>query len=131
MKSMFDYTIIADFISPSLKDRVIYELATPKKRTKAWERFSHNIDSVINLDYIYFKGNSISNVIKTEIKNSTKNECLVLSFEYQEGKTMSIDKAFDYLFDEVSAVLIFNGNWLVIKSEYEGGEGSFYVLKKN
>ena len=129
MKSKLDYVIIADFISPSVKERIMYELSSPKKRTKALERLSHNIESVIRTDYIYCKDKVINNTIKSEIKKSG-SEFIVLSLEYQQGKKMLIEEAFDYLtYDCIFAVMA-NENWLIIKPEHEGGEGLFYVLRK-
>ena len=129
MESIFDYTIIAGFLSPPLRERIMYELSSPKKRIKALERFSHNLDLVIRSDYIYYKGKSINDTIKIEIKKSAP-ECIVLSLEYQQGKKMLIEEAFDYLSYECTVVIVVIGNWLIIKPEYESGEELFYVLRK-
>ena len=128
MKTEFDYSVVADFLDSSVKERIIYELSLPKKRIKAIDRFSHNTDSIINTKRLYFTGNSINETIKKEIKNSVSNG-VVLSFKYQAGKQMSIDDAFDYLDDESSVVLIITKNHLVIKPECEGGEGIIFILK--
>ncbi len=129
MKSILDYTIIAEFLSFSSRERIIYELSSPKKRLKALERFSHNVDSVINPECICFKGKVISDAIKSEIKNSAA-ECVVLSLEHQQGKKMIIEDALEYLSYECTVVIVVIGNWLILKPEYEGGEGLLYVLKK-
>ena len=128
MKSEFDYSVIADFLDSSVKERIIYEFSSSKKRTRALDRFSHNVDSIINANKLYFKGNGIDETIKKEIKSST-TEGVVLSFKYQDGERMSIDDAFDYLDDESSVVLIITKNHLVIKPECEGGEGIVFILK--
>lgn len=129
MKSKLDYAIIADFLSPSTKERIIYELSSPKKRIKAFERFSHSAEAIIRAEYIYYKGGAINDTIKSEIKKSL-SECMVLSFEFQQGRSMSIEEAFDYLNDKCIFAIIVIENWLIIKPEYEGGEELFYVLKK-
>ena len=129
MKSMFDYTIIADFMSSSSRERIIYELSSPKKRLKALERFSHDVDSVINPECIYFKGKNINDAIKSEIKKSAE-ECIVLSLEHQQGKKMIIEDALEYLSYECTVVIVVIENWLILKPEYEGGEGLLYVLRK-
>lgn len=130
MKSKTDYSIIADFLSSHTKERIMYELSSPKKIVKAFERLSHNVESVIRSDYIYYKGNILSDIIKSEIsKNVT--EFIVLSFEYQQGGRMSAEEAFDYLIYECNFAIIASENWLIIKPEYEGGQGLFYVLRKS
>ena len=128
MKTEIDYSVIADFLDSSVKERITHELSSPKKRVKAIDRFSHNTDSIINTKRLYFKGNSINETIKNEIKSNTA-EGVVLSFKYQDGERMSIDDAFDYLDDESSVVLIITKNHLVIKPECEGGEGIVFILK--
>lgn len=128
-KSIFDYAIIADFLSPSVKERVIHELSSPKKRSKAFERLSHSVESIIRAEYVYCKGNAISDTIKSEIKKSA-SECVVLSLEFQQWRSMSIEEAFDYMNDQCIFVIIAIENWLIIKPEYEGGKGLFYVLRK-
>lgn len=129
MAAKFDFIVFEDFISPSLKDRIIYELSSPKKKAKTLGRFSHNVDSVINSDLICFKGNTIDEEIKRTIEKSV-TESIVLSFKHQEGKRMMTGEAFDYLLDESDTVLALMDDWLVIKPEYEGGERLYYILKK-
>ena len=129
MKSKLDYAIVADFLSPSIKERVIYELSSSKKRIKAFERFSHGVEAVIRAEYIYYKGVTINDTIKAEIKKSA-SECIVLSLEFQQGKSMSIEAAIDYLNNQYMLVIIVIENWLIIKPEYEGGKAFFYVLRK-
>ena len=130
MKTEFDYSVVADFLDSSVRERIVHELSSPKKRIKAIDRFSHNTDSIINTKWLYFKGNSINETIKNEIKSSTA-EGVVLSFKHQDGERMSTDDAFDYLDEECSVILVMMGKWLIIKPEYEGGEGNIFVLKNN
>ena len=130
MKSKFDYTIISDFLSPIIKDRIIYELSSEKKRIKGWSRFSHNVDLIINQECFCFKCSSIDEAIKNEIKKEECKEYVILSFEFQEGKAMSFDSALNYLNDKSFAVLLLAGDFLIIKPEYEGGQTPFSVLKK-
>ena len=130
MKMEYDYSVVADFLASSAKERIIHEFSSPKKRIKAIDRFSYNTDSIINTKLLYFKGNIINETIKKEIKSSTA-EGVVLSFKYPNGEQMSIDDAFDYLGGECSVVLVIIGKWLIIKPEYEGGAGSILVLKNN
>ena len=129
MKSKLDCAIIADFLSVSIKERIIYELSSPKKRIKAFERLSHNVEAIIRTEYIYYKGSVISDSIKYEIKK-TVSECMVLSFEYQQGESMSIEEAFGYLNDTSNFAIIVIENWLIIKPEHEGGKALFYILRK-
>ena len=68
MKSRLDYAIIADFLSDSVKERMLYELSSSKKRIKAFERFSHDTEAIIRKEYIYYKGRVINDTIKSEIR---------------------------------------------------------------
>ena len=129
MKSELDYAIIADFLSPSTKERIIHELSSPKKRIKAFERFSHGVEAIIRAEYIYYKGGAINDATKSEIKKSVA-ECMVLSFEFQHGRNMLIEEAFDYLNDNCIFAIIVTEKWLIIKPEYEGGKELFYVMRK-
>ena len=130
MKTKLDYDIIAKCLSPSVKERILYELSSPKKRLKAFERFAHNLDTIIKDECILYKDSSISDTIKSEIKN-TVSECTVLSLEYQQGKNMSIDEAFDYLVYECFFAMIITEKWLIIKPERECGKTLFYFLRTN
>ena len=129
MELIFDYTSIACFLSPSSRDRIVYELSSPKKRMKAWMRFSHGVEDIINTEYIHFKGNYIDEKVKFEIEKHA-SEGVVLSFEFQTGKIMSINDVFDYLSKTYNTTLALIENWLVIKKEYEGGNAEFYILRK-
>ena len=130
MERRLDYNIVYEFLSPSVRDRIIYELSSPKKTIKALERFSHSAESIIRTEYLCYKGRIIQEKIISEIKNSV-SEFVVLSPEYQQGKNMSAEEALDYLIDGCSFAVVADEGWLIIKPEHEGGEGLFYVLRKD
>lgn len=130
MKPKHDHEILSDFLSPSVRERIIYEFSSPQKAIKALCRFSHSADAIINANLIYYKGTSFSDTIKSEIKNSV-SECVVFSYEYQQGQLMTTDNALDYLIYDCFFAIAASEKWLVIKPEHEGGKGLFYILKKH
>ena len=125
----FEADFVADFLSPAFRERILYELSSPKKIDKALERFSHNVEAVIRKEYVCYKGINIDEKTKLQIKNCA-TECSVLSFRYRQGIRMSIEEAFEYLTAEYNFAMIIASSWLILKPEHEGGQALYYVLKK-
>ncbi len=46
---------VNDFINPSYRDRLLFELKTSKKRLNALMRFSHNTNNLVKKDVLYSK----------------------------------------------------------------------------
>ena len=119
---------VNDFINPSYRDRLLFELKTSKKRLNALMRFSHNTNDLVKKDMIYSKLKKF----EYDQLNNFLNEknFYVISFKYLNGIIMNVNEILDYISDECMPVIVCGNNNAIIKKEFEKGEDNFYLLKK-
>lgn len=119
---------VNDFINPSYRDRLLFELKTSKKRLNALMRFSHNTNDLVKKDMIYsklkkFEYDQLNYFLK-------EKNFYVISFKYLNGIIMNVNEILDYMSDECMPVIVCGNNNAIIKKEFEKGEDNFYLLKK-
>ncbi len=119
---------VNDFINPSYRDRLLFELKTSKKRLNALMRFSHNTNDLVKKDMVYSKLKKFEYDILNNFLNG-KN-FYVISFKYLNGIIMNVNEILDYISDECMPVIVCGNNNAIIKKEFEKGEDNFYLLKK-
>lgn len=119
---------VNDFINPSYRDRLLFELKTSKKRLNALMRFSHNTNDLVKKDMIYSKLKKIEYDQLNNFLNGKK--FYVISFKYLNGIIMNVNEILDYISDECMPVIVCGNNNAIIKKEFEKGEDNFYLLKK-
>ncbi len=119
---------VNDFINPSYRDRLLFELKTSKKRLNALMRFSHNTNDLVKKDMVYSKLKKF----EYDILNNflIGQNFYVISFKYLNGIIMNVNEILDYISDECMPVIVCGNNNAIIKKEFEKGEDNFYLLKK-
>lgn len=119
---------VNDFINPSYRDRLLFELKTSKKRLNALMRFSHNTNELVKKDMIYSK---LKKFEYDQLNNFLNGKNFyVISFKYLNGIIMNVNEILDYISDECMPVIVCGNNNAIIKKEFEKGEDNFYLLKK-
>lgn len=119
---------VNDFINPSYRDRLLFELKTSKKRLNALMRFSHNTNDLVKKDMIYSK---LKKFEYDQLNNFLDGKNFyVISFKYLNGIIMNVNEILDYISDECMPIIVCGNNNAIIKKEFEKGEDNFYLLKK-
>ena len=119
---------VNDFINPSYRDRLLFELKTSKKRLNALMRFSHNTNDLVKKDMLYSK---LKKFEYDQLNNFLNGKNFyVISFKHLNGIIMNVNEILDYISDECMPVIVFGNNNAIIKKEFEKGEDNFYLLKK-
>lgn len=119
---------VNDFINPSYRDRLLFELKSSKKRLNALLRFSHNTNDLVKKDMIYSK---LKKFEYDQLNNFLNGKNFyVISFKYLNGIIMNVNEILDYISDECMPVIVCGNNNAIIKKEFEKGEDNFYLLKK-
>ena len=119
---------VNDFINPSYRDRLLFELKSSKKRLNALLRFSHNTNDLVKKNMIYSK---LKKFEYDQLNNFLNGKNFyVISFKYLNGIIMNVNEILDYISDECMPVIVCGNNNAIIKKEFEKGEDNFYLLKK-
>lgn len=123
---------VENFIQKRYRDRLLFELNSPKKRVDFLSRFCHNADEIIDPNKIVLKGKKIDTDIEKELKQHKINdEVYVLSFKYSQGQSLGLQEALDYCEEEnMPVIIILSDDLALIKTEVEFGAPLKLLLSK-
>ena len=115
------------FISKDYKERLLYELNSPKKRDVGLDRFCHDFYKMISKRALVESNKILTKKDLSLFFNQTR-EVFMLSSKFTNGAMVSLNEAFDYLQNEYYFLILYANNRAVVKAEYEGGKSEVYVL---
>lgn len=123
MNKSVEQFFVKTYIDKDYQERLLFELDSIKKRSKALSRFSHDVESVLKKSV---NKQIISNLDDFQEKDQT---VYVISWDEKDGKTMSLSDAIRYLeFSYMSAILI-GKDFSLIKEEPEKGGAKYFILR--
>lgn len=115
------------FISKDYKERLLYELNSPKKRTVGLDRFCHDFKKMISKQ-VSVKYNKILTEKELSLFFNQAKEVFILSSNFMNGDMVLLNEAFDCLQNEYYFLILYANNRAVVKAEYEGGKSEVYML---
>ena len=123
---------VRSFIRKNRRERLLYELTTPKKRYDGISRFCHQADDFLDPAKIYIKGEDLER--RSEFKAFVKKHdepCLVLSPElYPDEPCVYFSAAADWAASSLDAVLILGNGFAVVFGEPSvGGRGKYLLVE--
>jgi hypothetical protein len=121
---------VKTFIQKRLQERIIWELASEKKRRHAILRFSHYTDEIVKHQYILKKSNKL-NIIQLLHELTAEASCYVIAADKHEldGQQMTLDTAVQRCFDGWPAIMIISKKLAVIETEAVFGTADKYILR--
>ena len=124
---------VRSFIVKNRRERVLYELTTPKKRYDGISRFCHEAVELLDPARIAMEGEDLE--LRPEFRAFVRKHdeiCLVLSLEYYpENLLMSFEDAVELAVMSMDAVLILGDGFAVVFGEpYVAGRGKYLMTDK-
>ena len=116
---------IKRYIDKGYQERLLLELSSAKRRTKALSRFSHNAEDVLNKN-IFKK--TITNLADIKENNQT---VYVISWDENDGTQTSFTDAIKYCEMAYMSVILIGESFALIKEETEGGQSKMFYLKND
>ena len=125
MNTTIEQEFIKRYINKGYQERLLLELSSAKRRTKALSRFSHNVEEILN-----------KSIIKKEITNfgdikETDQTIYVISWDENDGTQTSFADAIKYCEAAYTSVVLIGKTFALIKEETEGGTPKIFYLKSN
>ena len=125
MNIVIEQEFIKKYIDKGYQERLLLELSSAKRRTKALSRFSHNVEEILN-----------KSIIKKEITNfgdikETDQTIYVISWDENDGTQTSFADAIKYCEAAYTSVVLIGKTFALIKEETEGGTPKIFYLKSN
>ena len=125
MNTTIEQEFIKRYINKGYQERLLLELGSAKRRTKALSRFSHNVEEILN-----------KSIIKKEITNfgdikETDQTIYVISWDENDGTQISFADAIKYCETAYTSIVLIGEAFALIKEETEGGTPKIFYLKSN
>ncbi|PEL48040.1 hypothetical protein CN605_05670 [Bacillus toyonensis] len=137
MDKEYEEAFVKIFFSKNLRDRVLFELFSPKKRRDALWRLNHNYNVALNEKYIVSITQRIANTdeLLQLLKNhGAKDSCYVMSLnENVDGKHLPLHIAVEKIaFYGLSSIISCVPDKLAyFQAEQDYGSRERYLLKRN
>ena len=125
MNIAIEQAFIKKYIDKGYQERLLLELGSAKRRTKALSRFSHNVEEILN-----------KSIAKKEITNlgdikETDKTLYVISWDKNDGTQTSFADAIKYCETAYTSVVLIGESFALLKEETEGGTPKMFYLKSN
>ena len=125
MDITIEQEFIKRYIDKGYQERLLLELGSAKRRTKALSRFSHNVEEILN-----------KSIVKKEITNfgdikETDQTIYVISWDENDGTQTSFADAIKYCEAAYTSVVLIGEDFALIKEETEGGTPKIFYLKNH
>lgn len=136
MDKKIEEIIIKSFFDKRIQDRILFELASVKKRQHAIGRLSHNYTDVLNNKYmteIPKPNSNFSNILKLLKKHGAGETCYAISFCSDiDGKHLDLSYALENAvgFGMPSLISCIPNKLVYLECEQEYGPTKRYILKK-
>ncbi|MFF2339162.1 hypothetical protein [Bacillus mycoides] len=137
MDKEYEEAFVKKFFSKGLRDRVLFELFSPKKRKDALWRLNHNYSVTLNEKYIVSITQRIANTdeLLQLLKNhGAKDSCYVMSLnENVDGRHLPLHIAVEKIaFYGLSSIISCVPDKLAyFQAEHGYGPRERYLLKRN
>jgi len=137
MDNEYEEIIVKSFVKKRIQDRMIYELASAKKRTDALSRLCHNYDIVFIKEYMIelSKPNSeYIDIVNTLKSYGAKDKCYSISFnEDIDGQYLPLKYALEKAvgFGMPSIISCIPNKLIYFESEQCYGSPARFILIKH
>ena len=123
---------IKNFIKKRYRERLLFELTTPKKRYAGLDRFCHQASELIDPAKIYLEGDDLERCPEfREFCKKHQGLCRVLSPEfYWEETEVSLDEAVKMATMSLDAFLVLGDGFAIVFGEpVKGGREKYLVVE--
>lgn len=132
MNKGIEENFVKKFIDKRYQDRILYELFSLKKRTKALSKFAHNANEILVSQMIKKQGGSISIDDLNEVSEKFlcgNEECYIISDDSFDGTTQVLEDCLSIVLEQpMCTIVICSTNLAIVKEELSQGAPIKYVL---
>ena len=114
---------VKTYINIKFQNRLLYELSSLKKRINAISRFSHGAQTMLK--------DSLKKKVVTNLSNFQNNKDIVyvISFGENDGVTMPLSNALNFLESSYMPIIIIGKDYSIIKEEVEDSRAQILYLE--
>ena len=123
MNKSVEQFFVKTYIDKDYQERLLFELNSMKKRSKALSRFSHDAETVLN--------KVLDKRIITDLSELHENDkaVYVISWDENDGMYIPFEDAMRYCENTSTSVILIGNSFSLIKEEVETGKPKIFYLK--
>ena len=123
MNKSVEQFFVKTYIDKDYQERLLFELNSIKKRSKALSRFSHDAETVLN--------KVLDKRIITDLSELHENDkaVYVISGDENDGMYIPFEDAMRYCENTYTSVILIGNSFSLIKEEAETGKPRIFYLK--
>ena len=123
MDKSVEHFFVKTYIDKDYQERLLFELNSIKKRSKALSRFSHDAEKVLN--------KVLDKRIITDLSELHENDkaVYVISWDENDGMYIPFEDAMRYCENTNTSVILIGNSFSLIKEETETGKPKIFYLK--
>ena len=123
MNKSVEQFFVKTYIDKDYQERLLFELNSIKKRSKALSRFSHDAETVLN--------KVLDKRIITDLSELHENDkaVYVISWDENDGMYIPFEDAMRYCENTNTSVILIGNSFSLIKEEVETGKPKIFYLK--
>lgn len=125
MNKSVEQFFVKTYIDKDYQERLLFELNSIKKRSKALSRFSHDVESILK--------KSVNKKIITNLDDFQEKDqtVYVISWDEKDGTTMPLSDSLQYLESSYMSAILIGKDFSLIKEEPEKGGAKYFILRVN
>ena len=123
MDKSVEHFFVKTYIDKDYQERLLFELNSIKKRSKALSRFSHDVETVLN--------KALDKRIIADLSELHENDkaVYVISWDENDGMYIPFEDAMRYCENTNTSVILIGNSFSLIKEETETGKPKIFYLK--
>ena len=123
MNKSIEQDFVKIYIDKKYQERVLFELSSPKKRTNALSRFSHDTEKILNQSV------NIKAIKYLSELHESDEKVYVISWDKNDGMFIPLEDAIKYCENTNMSVILVGNEFSLIKEERETGKPKIFYLK--
>lgn len=133
MNEEIEKRFVYTFLENRIRDRIIFELTSNKRRRTAILRFCHTTEDIVKPSCIYLTTTDKSLFMSEFYNLSNVKKCHVISLNNEiDGKEVSIEKAVSSCVGfGMPSIIIVSESLALIETEQSVGAARKYILRSN
>lgn len=135
MDKLYEIEIVKTFFNKHYQERIMYELASKKKRLAAIDRLCHNYEGVLDCNYMKkIDCSDYEEVLNKMRLHGAVQTCYVISYnKIVDGMHMKLDEALKIIvgFGMPSLVICIPNKLAYFEAEQINGAPPRYILEKS
>ena len=123
MDVLIETAFVQRCIKKEYQERLLFTLQSPKRRQKAFSRFAHDCETILQKGYRKLSASAFMDELTSY---SQKEQCYLIGDHLQDTQTMPLAEAVELCQSSYMPIILVSPSFVLIKPEVEGKSPDLY-----